>query len=135
MTSEVEVQVIHEVVNLYVVEDYVIQNPVLLDHSFTERPGIVITKTSNELIFQRFSSEKFHLKVGKQINLVHNIFSPVPVESSSIVTGIISVNGSLRGREGREYYLFPGEYDINHGRSIVLVLNVSSKNVTIDKGY
>ncbi|XP_049875596.1 uncharacterized protein LOC126373483 [Pectinophora gossypiella] len=134
VTSEVEVQGIREVINLYVVEDYVIRQPTLLGHSFTENPSIVISKTPKELIFQRITDEKVHLKTRKRVSLACNVLTPVPVESSSLVTGTVHVNGSLRGPEGKEYYLLSGHYDIDQGCSTVLVLNTSSEVTTIDEG-
>lgn len=135
VTAEVEVQGIREVICLYAVEDFVINQPVLLGHSFTEKPDIIITKTPNELILRRVCNEKVHLKVSKQITLPSNVLTPIPVESASLVTGTIQVNGSLRGAEGKEYYLLPGQYDINRGVSVLLALNTSSEPLDIDKNF
>ncbi|KAF9408187.1 hypothetical protein HW555_012044 [Spodoptera exigua] len=43
---DIEVQGLAETINLYVVDDYVIKQSVLLGHSFTEKPDIVITKAA-----------------------------------------------------------------------------------------
>jgi transposase InsO family protein len=134
VSSSVEVQGIKEDITLYVVDDYVIKQPVLLGHSFTEKPDIVITKTSKEVIFHRTTNEKVHLKVRGPVTLPCNVLTPVPIESTPPLTGTILVNGSLRGPEGKEYYLFPGQYDINHGVSTLIVLNTSPEIITLGAG-
>ncbi|XP_075972453.1 uncharacterized protein LOC142974176 [Anticarsia gemmatalis] len=130
----VEIQGIRETINLYVVEDFVIRHPVLIGHSFTEKPNIIITKTPKELIIKINLGEKVHLNTKQQMKLDHNVLTPVPVESTSPVTGTLHVNGSLRGSEGKEYYLFPGLYNINRGCSTLLVLNISLETIIIEKG-
>ncbi|XP_063547163.1 uncharacterized protein LOC134754752 [Cydia strobilella] len=134
VTSSVEVQGIKEVIDLYVVENHVIKRPVLLGHSFTEKPDITIIKTSKELIFIKTANGKLHLKVGNQVSLPCNMLTPVTVESTSLVTGTIIINGSLRGAEGKKYYLLPGQYDINSGTSTLLLLNASSDVITLNSG-
>ncbi|CAK1592221.1 unnamed protein product [Parnassius mnemosyne] len=49
--AAVEVQDIKEVIDIYVVQDYVLSYALLLGHSFSEKPEIVITKTPDEIIF------------------------------------------------------------------------------------
>lgn len=58
----VEVQNIKEVVDIYVVDDYILGHAVLLGHFFTEKPNIIITKTPEEIIFRKTqTSDKVHL--------------------------------------------------------------------------
>ncbi|XP_063360618.1 uncharacterized protein LOC134649717 [Cydia amplana] len=135
VTSSVEVQGIKEVIDLYVVENHVIKRPVLLGHSFTEKPDITIIKTSKELIFVKTANGKLHLKVSNQVSLPRNMLTPVTVESTSLVTGTVNINGSLRGAEEKKYYLLPGQYDINSGTSTLLLLNASSDEITLNSGF
>lgn len=44
-------------VEIFVVGDYLINCPVLLGHTFTERPSVKIVKTESDVIFQRVSEE------------------------------------------------------------------------------
>lgn len=44
---ESKIQDIVEKVNVFTVKDIVIKNPVLIGHSFTEKPGIIVVKPLN----------------------------------------------------------------------------------------
>lgn len=46
----------------------------------------------------------------------------------------MQVKGTLRGPEGKEYYLFPGQYEIKNGRGAILIYNVASQPMKITKG-
>ncbi|CAK1585472.1 unnamed protein product [Parnassius mnemosyne] len=59
--ATVEVQDIKEVVDIYVVQDYILRYPLLLGHSFSEKLDIVITKTPDKIIFQKIQHQKVHL--------------------------------------------------------------------------
>lgn len=54
----VEVQGLKEMIDLYIVEDHVLTYPVLLGHSFTEKPDILIINTPDEIKFQRMVPRK-----------------------------------------------------------------------------
>lgn len=71
VTAEVEVQGIKENIDLFVVDDYVISHSVLLGHSFTEKPDLLITKTPDDLIFQRIP-RKVHLFAEKDFEITSN---------------------------------------------------------------
>lgn len=133
-TASVEVQGIKEVINLYVVDDYVINQSVLLGHSFTERPDIIITKTPTAVKFQRICDNKLHLVADKTVDIPSNSLRAIPVASSSITNTRVYVNGSLRGSDGKEHYLLPGEYEIKAGTSALLVYNATSTSIIFEKG-
>lgn len=57
------------------------------------------------------------------------------VVSHSQLTGSVLVDGSLRGPEGKEYYILPGQYDLKQGSSTLLVFNVSPRTITINKDF
>lgn len=130
----VEVQGLKETIDIYIVEDYVLKHPVLLGHSFTERPDIVITKTPNEIIVQRIADTKVHLVAENDTDVSSNTLRAVAVNSNSDINGYVHVNGSVRGPEGKEYYLLPGKYDIKNSRGAVLIHNVSPATIHINKG-
>lgn len=132
-TSNVEVQNIRETIPLYVVDDYVIHQPLLLGHSFTEKPDLVITKTSSELIFQRIPNDKVHLTVAKKISIPSQSTRPITVKSGSLLTGHVLIDSRLKGPEGKEYYLHPGQYEIKDGKSTLLVYNASLVNICLNE--
>ncbi|CAB3250238.1 unnamed protein product [Arctia plantaginis] len=53
VSTIVQVQGIVESVDMCLVEDSVLRHPILLGHSFTEKPQIVITKTPDGIIFHK----------------------------------------------------------------------------------
>jgi hypothetical protein len=61
----VEVQGLRERIEMYIVDDYVLSHPASLGHSFTEKQDIVITKTPDEIIFQRLTLHRVHLVAEK----------------------------------------------------------------------
>jgi hypothetical protein len=97
--STVEIQDITKTVNLYAAVNYVNHQPVLLGHSFSEKPGVMITKTTSELIFQRVADDRVHLTVSKQTTIPSNTLTSL----SDPVSGTVIVEGSLRGADGKEY--------------------------------
>ncbi|KAL0867941.1 hypothetical protein ABMA27_008614 [Loxostege sticticalis] len=132
-TGSVNVQNIIETIDMYVVEDYVVNQPILLEHSFTEKPNIIITKTPTELIFQQIKGSKIPLRLVEQVTIPSKLTIPVLVKSDSQETGYILVHGSLRGPEGSEYYLHPGQYEIKDGRSTLLIYNTSDSPITLNE--
>lgn len=130
----VEVQGIKETINVYVVSDYVINQSVLLGHSFTEKPGIVITKTPTAVIFNKIPSVKMHLVTSNDVEIPPNTLRAVQVSTDPSLDARVYVNGSLRGPEGKEYYLLPGEYEVKGGRSALLIHNASPSMITLVKG-
>lgn len=66
---EIEIDNITEKVNSYIVEDGVIKYPVLIGHSFTEKPGIVIIKTSDSLTVKKDKVTKIHLFLKEEIRV------------------------------------------------------------------
>ncbi|XP_063892009.1 uncharacterized protein LOC135117240 [Helicoverpa armigera] len=133
-TVSVEVQNITQTINMYVVDDYVISQSVLLGHSFTEKPDIIITKTPTAVIFQQIPSTKVHLEVSKDIDISPNTLRAVQVLADSKTDVRVYVNGSIRGPVGSEYYLLPGDYEVKGGRSALLVHNASSSVINLKRG-
>ncbi|KOB74119.1 Uncharacterized protein OBRU01_02553 [Operophtera brumata] len=128
------VQGIKENIEIFVVEDYVLKYPVLLGHSFTEKPNITITKTPSEVIFEKTDSHKLHLRNQNDVTLLPHELCVVTIESDTNYTGPIYVSGSMRGAENQEYFLFPGEYMVTNGTGRVVILNMSGQNITLQKG-
>lgn len=130
----VEVQNIKQTINMYVVDDCIISQSVLLGHSFTEKSDIIITKTPTAVIFKQIPCTKVHLVTNKNIDIQPNTLRAVQVLAEPEIDVRVYVNGSVRGPEGNEYFLLPGEYEIKSGRSALLIYNASSNVVTLKKG-
>ncbi|KAF9804571.1 hypothetical protein SFRURICE_014479, partial [Spodoptera frugiperda] len=121
----IEIQGIMEEVNAYIVDDRVIKYSVLIGHSFTEKPGIVITKTTHSLIFTRDQSVKLELNLKTDILIPPKEMYLLPCFSTNKYSGMVHVSGSLRGTPQNEYYLMPGDYDMENGEVRILVQSFS----------
>lgn len=131
---DISVQGIKKSVEVIIVEDSVIQYPVLLGHTFTERRDIVITKTPEQIVFEKILDRKLFLMIQIDTVVNANQLGTVPVETSDNYTGQVYVNGTVRGNIGNEHYLLPGEYTITNGSGCLLVQNICKKQVTFKKG-
>ncbi|KAF9794883.1 hypothetical protein SFRURICE_005118 [Spodoptera frugiperda] len=131
---DMSVQGIEENVGILVVDDSIIKYPVLLGHTFTEKPNITITKTPNQIIFEKLLNSKVFLMAYEDTNLEPNELVAVTVRSPTKCQGTIFVNGSVRGQINKEHYLLPGEYTLENGLGKVLVHNLSSNVLTLRKG-
>ncbi|KAJ0178256.1 hypothetical protein K1T71_006079 [Dendrolimus kikuchii] len=133
VTTDVEVQGINEVIDIYVVEDYVLNYPALLGHSFTEIPNLTITKTPTKLIFRKGEPSKVHLECNDNFCIPKLSLCVIPVKSELPFNGNVSVRGSVRALEGNYYYLLSGEYNIKSGIGSLLAYNMSEHDITITK--
>lgn len=130
---DVEIQGILENVQVFIVEDSVIKHAVLVGHSFTEKPGIVITKTPESLIFDKTRSTKLKLSLQLQTTIQPRRMVVLPVSCGCNYSGTVYVKGTLRGQLGYEFYLLPGEYAINDGSVGLLAQNVSDNVIYLYK--
>ncbi|CAH2097483.1 unnamed protein product [Euphydryas editha] len=115
-------------VEVYIVDDQLINCSVLLGHSFTERPTVKIIKTPTDIKFTRIGNEncdKILLTTISNIKVDVGQMITLPVKSNPPCNGNIYVGGSVRGPAGQEYYLLPGEYQIDSAECNLLVQNVS----------
>lgn len=125
---------LEENVEVLVVDDTLINFAVLLGHSFTERPGIKITKTPEYLQLSRVVDNKMHLLCHEKTFLEPGETKAVPVKTLDSFTGNIYVNGSIRGHVGSEYFLFSGEYNIINSGGRLLLHNMSDQILVIESG-
>ncbi|CAB3252537.1 unnamed protein product [Arctia plantaginis] len=58
---------------------------------------------------------------------------PLPCITTNKYSGVVHVRGSLRGMPQNEYYLMPGEYEIENGEVRILVQNLSDSTVRLGK--
>lgn len=130
---ELEIQGILENVQIFVVEDSVIKHTVLIGHTFTEKPGIVITKTTDSLIFERVLSTKLKLTLRFQITIQPRRMAVLPVSCDRTYNGTVYVKGTLRGEPGYEFYLLPGEYTVDNGTVGLLAQNVTDNIIHLKK--
>ncbi|KAH9638276.1 hypothetical protein HF086_013714 [Spodoptera exigua] len=133
----IEIQDIREEqVEVLIVDDSLINIPVLLGHSFTERPNLRIIKTATDLRFEKVdvSGEvKLLLVTVDDFELDIGGLRAVTVGAKTNYSGSIYVGGSIRGKPDREYYLLPGEYQMTNGVCRVLIQSLSSKKINFCK--
>ncbi|CAB3248007.1 unnamed protein product [Arctia plantaginis] len=133
-TVNIEIQNIEEQVEVFIVSDEVIKYAVLIGHSFTEKPNIIITKTSEGLIFEKDTVRKVGLMLSDDIKLNPLKMCIAQVTCTNTYSGPIYVHGSLRGEPNHEFYLLPGEYQISKGQGSLLIQNVSKELIYLEKG-
>ncbi|KAF9424117.1 hypothetical protein HW555_000826 [Spodoptera exigua] len=133
----IEIQDIREEqVEVLIVDDSLINIPVLLGHSFTERPNLRIIKTATDLRFEKVdvSGEvKLLLVTVDDFELDIGGLRAVTVGAKTNYSGSIYVGGSIRGKPDKEYYLLPGEYQMTNGVCRVLIQSLSSKKINFCK--
>ncbi|XP_064292537.1 uncharacterized protein LOC135309870, partial [Plodia interpunctella] len=130
----VTVQGIDDNIEVLVVDDNVIKYPVLLGHTFTEKPNIIITKTPDKIIFERICDSKLFLMVQVDVTVPPNRLNSIPVEAHSKYSGSIYIYGTVRNIANNEHYLLPGEYKLDDGVGRVLVQNISNNPVVFKGG-
>lgn len=135
----IEIQgVVQNDVEILVVADELINIPVLLGHTFTERPSIRIIKTATDVIFQKLEtpvsdSVKFPLVSLSDVNIAPGDLKVIPVKYPYDYTGQVYIHGTFRGCPGSEHYLLPGEYQLKLGLGNILIQNITNKNIVIRK--
>lgn len=137
-SATIEIQGVTERdVEILVVDDTHINTPVMLGHTFTERPNIKITKTETDVIFekiQRCAPYRCVLNCARDVTIISGKTSAVPVTSAEPYTGRIYVNGTVRGCENMKHYLFPGEYSVDQGSGSILIQNIGLNDITFKAG-
>lgn len=128
---KINIQNIVQHIDIFVVDDSVIKYPTLIGHTFTETPGVVITKTTDALIFTHNSPNKLELRSREDVDIPPKQMMVVPVSSTCGYSGTIYVSGSLRGKPQSEYYLMPGEYSLMDGKGALLIQNVSNRSIIL----
>jgi len=62
-TVTIEICDIAESVDIYIIDDNAINYDILIGHSFTEKPEMIITKTTDSLTFERSSPIRYALRL------------------------------------------------------------------------
>lgn len=123
--------VIEKNIEVLIVTDNLINYPVLLGHTFSERPGIKIIKTANSLDITNNAETKVHLICGSDTCIKPCEIRPIQVKCTTNFSGSIFISGGIRGQIGSEFYMFPGEYNLDKGQGYILIFNLSNKDLTL----
>ncbi|CAH0720188.1 unnamed protein product, partial [Brenthis ino] len=114
--ADIELQgLVEKQVEILIVADSLINLPVLLGHSFTERPNLRIIKTDTYLQFDRVDdtlNSKISLRSGVNLKIGLGEMRVLIVKSDEVYNGYVYIRGNIRGCPGNEHYLLPGEYEI-----------------------
>lgn len=128
----IEICDIVKLVDIYIIDDDAIKYDILIGHSFTEKSGIIITKTTDSLTFGCNSPIRYTLRLRDD-----TLIQPGELTAVSIYSDVgysrVYIRGSLRGKPGSEYYLMPGEYEIHNGTSRLLIQNISENMLELKK--
>lgn len=85
------------------------------------------------MTFARDHPLKLQLSLTTDITIPPKELFPLPCFSGNKYSGGVRVNGSLRGMPQKEYYLMPGEYEIENGEGRILVQNFSDSIVSLTR--
>ncbi|CAH0732026.1 unnamed protein product, partial [Brenthis ino] len=133
--ADIELQgLVEKQVEILIVADSLINLPVLLGHSFTERPNLRIIKTDTYLQFDRVDdtlNSKISLRSGVNLKIGLGEMRVLIVKSDEVYNGYVYIRGNIRGCPGNEHYLLPGEYEIVN---VNYDLSVHTYNTTIKYG-
>lgn len=91
--EEIKIQGIVEKIDIFIVEDSVIKYPLLIGHSFTERPGIIIIKTTESLKITKSPSVKLELILQHDVSVSPQQLIVIPVTCSSNYSGSAYITG------------------------------------------
>lgn len=123
-------------VEMYVVDDHLINSPILLGHTFTERPNVRIIKTASEIKFEKVNHSndvKILLKSENTSTIAPGEMNAIRVNTDRSLVGNVYVGGSVRGCAGSEYFLLPGEYEIKFGKCLLLIQNLGVSPLIIKR--
>ncbi|CAH2100996.1 unnamed protein product [Euphydryas editha] len=121
-------------IELFIVNDDILKYPILLGHTFTEQPGILITKTPTRLLFEPIKKEqKLFLIIKDEVHVEPLGTRAISVNTDDRYTGNIFINGTVRGHLTNQFYLLPGEYTILNGTGNVLVQNLTANRLKLAK--
>lgn len=135
--ATVEVQgLVERDIQIFIVEDGLINYPVLLGHSFSERPNVRIVKTTSELTFERVQERdvKIQLVTLCDVTIQEGEFRAVRVKCDNVNDCNIYVAGSVRGQPDSQYYLLPGEYKLSNSECCLLVHGLGARPVHFREG-
>lgn len=123
-------------VELVIVPDEVLKEPLLIGRSFTEQPHIMVEK--NNVMLKIFSNEivptciKYNLYCTN--DTIIDGLTLVEFSTDPSFTGDVYIEGSNRFKNGEEHYLVQGLFSIVNGLGIALVKGISSRTFTIKRG-
>lgn len=129
--------VIEKGVEVLIIDDSLINQPVLLGHTFTERPSVRIIKTATDLKFEKVDQcidTKILLRTENDVTIDVDEIKAIRVNTDDQFSGNVYIGGSVRGCVGNEHFLLPGEYEIYSGKCLLLIQNLGAKPVTLTKG-
>ncbi|CAH0718551.1 unnamed protein product, partial [Brenthis ino] len=106
--ADIELQgLVEKQVEILIVADSLINLPVLLGHSFTERPNLRIIKTDTYLQFDRVDdtlNSKISLRSGVNLKIGLGEMRVLIVKSDEVYNGYVYIRGNIRGCPGNEHY-------------------------------
>lgn len=122
-------------VEILIVDDGLINYPVLIGRTFTERPNITIVKTCNELAFSHCDIDEeipnLWLFCDENITINNSEIATVPVKCSQEFSGRLYISDSTRNLGRTKYYLLPGEIGILKGKGHIVVQNLGNDSIQI----
>lgn len=139
--ATVEVDGVKSKTELLVIPDQYMQVPIIIGHTFTERPNVMIYKTNEELIFvemaQGDNKEKTKEKLLTERDTIveSNCTSPISVKTGSAFTGSLFVSGGHRRILDQEFVIIPGLYSFDEGKGYLMITNIGKDDMEIKQNY
>lgn len=128
---EIQIDGAKACVDVLVVPDHFLQEPLLVGRSFTEQPHIVIEKDN---VFLHIRSVRPKIKLICSQDTEVDGLTLVQFETEPCYTGEIYIDGSSRFQFGKEHYLVQGLFSVVSGSGAALIKGLSSQPFLIGKG-
>lgn len=140
--TTIEVDGVEAMVDIVVVSDQYMHVPVIIGQTFTEKPNIIIHKSSDQLLFFNAphvdccdDMTKFKIFVDKDTIIQPNCTSPVTVNVGSKYEGSLFISGGNRILDNQELIVIPGLYAFNNGTGYIMASNITKTRITIKRNW
>lgn len=133
----IRVDEIESNIEVLVVDDIYMQTPLIIGQNFTELPCVTVLKDSSKLRFYKSpnlapfegSDDTLKLYITHMIEVSET--TAVSVHANYNFTGDVFIKGYNSAEPGKQFRLFQGAYNIQNGKGVVIITNLSPYTITL----
>lgn len=129
--AEIVLDFVKAEVDIYIVPDEYLSTDLLIGQNFTERPGVVVYKTSTSLTLYSDFPEKVDLLIAEDTTV--GKMTNIKIRYANQHTGYIYIPGNISYKMDEEIITIPGIYQVGDGVGMLPVINYSGKEVLMRK--
>lgn len=132
----IEIGDVRAEIDILVVPDQYLQTDLLIGHTFTEQPNVIMLKTNDELIFVQSpdcvdEEIKLKLYVDNECTVAAHCTQSVNVRTEDEYSGGLYIQYSHRNGLDRDYIILPGIYNFECGKGYIMLSNVSDSDMKL----